>query len=108
MSLDAAIEWDCQNVKGKDKYWYDKRISNQHFEPWQKVLIFNARLKFFLGKLKSIWLRLYVISKVENNGTIELENNKKERFVVNGHQVKHYYEEPLAKEVAWMKLRDAP
>ncbi|XP_055824400.1 uncharacterized protein LOC129892907 [Solanum dulcamara] len=37
--------------KEKTKRWNDKHIINHTFEPGQKVLLFNSRLKLFPGKL---------------------------------------------------------
>ena len=39
--------------KEKKKKWHDKRIATRVFELGQKVLLFNSRIKLFLGKLKS-------------------------------------------------------
>ena len=41
--------------KEKIKAWHDKHIVRKEFEPGQQVLLFNSRLKLFLGKLKSKW-----------------------------------------------------
>ena len=39
--------------KEKTKAWHDKHITRKEFEVVQQVLLFNSRLKLFLGKLKS-------------------------------------------------------
>ena len=39
--------------KEKTKAWHDKHIARKEFEPGQRVLLFNSRLKIFPGKLKS-------------------------------------------------------
>nr|XP_009589739.1 uncharacterized protein LOC104087052 [Nicotiana tomentosiformis] len=39
--------------KEKTKRWDEKRIEPRHFELGQQLLLFNSRLKLFLGKLKS-------------------------------------------------------
>ena len=41
--------------KEKTKAYHDKRIIARHFEPNDKVLLFNSRLRLFPGKLKSRW-----------------------------------------------------
>ena len=41
--------------KEKTKAWHDKYIMRKEFEAGQRVLLFNSRLKLFLGKLKSRW-----------------------------------------------------
>ncbi|XP_020963533.1 uncharacterized protein LOC110265099 [Arachis ipaensis] len=38
--------------KENTKKWHDKKIATRVFEPGQKVLLFNSRLKLFPGKLK--------------------------------------------------------
>ena len=42
--------------KEKTKKWHDKHIMRKEFDSGQRVLLFNSRLKLFLGKLKSKWL----------------------------------------------------
>ena len=39
--------------KEKTKAWHDNHIARKEFEVGQQVLLFNSRLKLFLGKLKS-------------------------------------------------------
>ena len=44
---------NAQIYKEKMKAWHDKHIVMKEFEPSQQVLVFNCRLKLFLGKWKS-------------------------------------------------------
>ncbi|PIN25659.1 hypothetical protein CDL12_01598 [Handroanthus impetiginosus] len=60
--------------KEKTKRWHDKKIVERHFEPGQYVLLFNSRLKLFLGKLKSRWSGPFRITEVFRHGAVELEN----------------------------------
>ena len=39
--------------KDKTKKWHDKKILRREFKAGDQVLLFNFRLKLFLGKLKS-------------------------------------------------------
>ena len=39
--------------KDKAKIWHDKYIQKCDFKVGQQVLLFNSRLKLFLGKLRS-------------------------------------------------------
>ncbi|KAL5541121.1 hypothetical protein UlMin_043407 [Ulmus minor] len=39
--------------KEKTKKWHDRHIQKRDFEEGQQVLLFNSRLKLFLGKLRS-------------------------------------------------------
>ncbi|XP_057528973.1 uncharacterized protein LOC130807686 [Amaranthus tricolor] len=84
--------------KEKTKKWHDQRITRREFNIGEKVLVFNSRLKFFLGKLKSRWLGPYTITQVFPYGSLEV-TRANGSFKVNGHQVKHYFvSEPLGEE----------
>ena len=48
--------------KEKTKQWHDKHIQQRSFIAGQQVLLYNSRLKLFLGKLKSRWLGLLDLS----------------------------------------------
>ena len=39
--------------KDKTKKWHDKKILRREFQTEDQVLLFNFRLKLFLGKLRS-------------------------------------------------------
>ncbi|XP_057741361.1 uncharacterized protein LOC130960013 [Arachis stenosperma] len=91
--------------KERAKRWHGKRISPRTFEPGQKVLLFNSRLKIFPGKLRSRWNGPYTITKVSPHGYVELlDENSKETFMVNGQRVKLYLGGPWSKEetVLWL------
>jgi hypothetical protein len=38
------------------KAFHDRHISRKSFHPGQKVLLFDAKFKLFLGKLRSKWI----------------------------------------------------
>lgn len=57
---DASYE-NAQIYKDKTKRWHDKHMVKREFVVSQKVLLFNSRLRLFLGKLKSRWLSLFII-----------------------------------------------
>ena len=38
--------------KEKTKRWYDQKILRREFKAEERVLLYNSRLKLFLGKLK--------------------------------------------------------
>ena len=43
--------------KERTKRWHDKRLKLKVFNPGNKVLLFNSRVKLFsYGKLRSKWL----------------------------------------------------
>ncbi|XP_057734269.1 uncharacterized protein LOC130949616 [Arachis stenosperma] len=41
--------------KEKTKKWHDQKLARREFVEGQNVLLYNSRLKFFPGKLKSRW-----------------------------------------------------
>ncbi|KAL1321368.1 hypothetical protein AAHE18_14G122400 [Arachis hypogaea] len=58
--------------KEKAKRWHDRKLSSRVFEPGQKVLLFNSKLRLFPGKLNSRWKGPYVITSVSPYGYVEL------------------------------------
>ncbi|XP_050896392.1 uncharacterized protein LOC127103157 [Lathyrus oleraceus] len=78
--------------KEKTKKWHDQKLLRKEFIEGQLVLLFNSRLKLFLGKLKSRWSGPFFVHKVFSHGSIELKNpSNGDTFKVNGQRVKHYY-----------------
>ncbi|XP_058722631.1 uncharacterized protein LOC131594496 [Vicia villosa] len=60
--------------KEKVKGYHDKKIEEKNFKEGQMVLLFNSRLKLFLGKLKSKWSGPFRIKEVKEYGVVVLEN----------------------------------
>ena len=90
--------------KEKAKKWHDKKLSTRVFEPGQKVLLFNSRLRLFPGKLKSRWRGPYVITGVSPYGYVELQDiDSDKKFIVNRQRIKHYLENNFEQE--YSKLR---
>ncbi|GKC36981.1 reverse transcriptase domain-containing protein, partial [Tanacetum coccineum] len=77
--------------KEKTKKIHDEKVKNQEFHVGDRVLLFNSRLKIFLGKLKSRWSGPFTVSDIFPYGTIELSQLNGPNFKVNGHRIKHYY-----------------
>nr|GEW19258.1 reverse transcriptase domain-containing protein [Tanacetum cinerariifolium] len=77
--------------KEKTKRIHDSKIKNRVFNVGDRVLLFNSRLKIFLGKLKTRWSGPFTIAKVFPYGTVELSQANGPNFKVNGHCVKHYF-----------------
>ena len=48
-------------VKGKLKKWHDQLIAQKNFNQGDQVLLYNSKLHFFPGKLKSRWIRPFTI-----------------------------------------------
>ena len=55
------------------------------------MLLYNSRLHWFPGKLKSKWTGPYLITQLFPHGAVELENKEGVRFKVNGQRIKIYF-----------------
>jgi hypothetical protein len=79
--------------KERIKRWYDKRLKKKKFKEGDKVLLYNSRFKTFeKGKLQSKWDGPYVVHSVLSNGAVTIMDVKGDQLVVNGQQIKVYYE----------------
>ena len=85
--------------KEKTKRWHDKHFLRKEFKVGDKILIFNSRLKLFLGKLRSRWFRLVPITSVTRYGAIGVQTENGQEFKVNGQRLKHYLGEQIANEI---------
>nr|GEV21990.1 reverse transcriptase domain-containing protein [Tanacetum cinerariifolium] len=77
--------------KERMKKLHDAKIKNRIFNVGDQVLLFNSRLKIFLGKLKSRWSDPFIISKVYPCETAKLVHSDGSNFKVNCHRLKHYH-----------------
>ena len=77
--------------KEKTKRWHDQRILRKEFKVGELVLLYNSRLKLFLGKLKSRWSGPYIVITVTPFGAVTLRTDSGNEFKVNGHTLKHYF-----------------
>ncbi|CAN6704003.1 unnamed protein product [Malus baccata var. baccata] len=92
--------------KDKTKKFHNAHILRKEFQPGQKVLLFNSRLKLFPGKLKSRWNGPYRVVQVHLHGAVDIQNMQTGFvFKVNGHRLKLYKESPydLAKDSITLK-----
>jgi hypothetical protein len=79
--------------KERIKRWYDKRFKMKEFKERDKVLLYNSRFKTFgKGKFQSKWEGPYVVHLVLSNGAVTIMDVKGDQFMVNGQQLKVYYE----------------
>ncbi|GKA84818.1 reverse transcriptase domain-containing protein [Tanacetum coccineum] len=85
--------------KEKTKRIHDSKIKNRVFNVGDRVLLFNSRLKIFSGKLKTRWSGPFTVTQVFPYGTIELSQNSRPNFKVNGHRLKHYFGGDVPTEV---------
>lgn len=77
--------------KERMNFVHEKKILKREFKSGDLVLLFNSRLKFFSGKLKSKCSGLFKVVNVSSYGAIELESKDETRtFKVNRQRVKHY------------------
>ncbi|XP_062075223.1 uncharacterized protein LOC133779255 [Humulus lupulus] len=83
--------------KDKSKAFHDKQILRKDFQPGDKVLLFNSRLKLFLGKLMSRWSGPYIVVASFPYGAVQIHSEKTRHFKVNGQRLKHYLEGPVEK-----------
>jgi hypothetical protein len=75
------------------KRWYDKRLKKNEFKEGDKVLLYNSRFKTFRkGKLQSKWEEPYIVHSLLSNGAVTIMDVKCDQFMVNGQQLKVYYE----------------
>ncbi|XP_062103508.1 uncharacterized protein LOC133814582 [Humulus lupulus] len=70
--------------KEKSKSFHDKRIIKMDFQPEDKLLLFNSRLKLFSGKLKLRWSGPYTIVVSFPYGAMQVHSEKTGHFKVNG------------------------
>ncbi|XP_047979237.1 uncharacterized protein LOC125221154 [Salvia hispanica] len=81
------------------KTYHEKMIDKREFFPGDLVLLFNARLKLFPGKLKSRWSGPFKVKTVMKNGALELEANDGRVFTANGQNVKKFHSMEQKEEV---------
>ncbi|XP_047942717.1 uncharacterized protein LOC125189486 [Salvia hispanica] len=77
--------------KARMKAHHDKMIERREFYLRDAVLLFNHKLRFFPGNLKSKWSGPFTIKEVMSNGTIELFGPDGSTFKANGQNLKKFY-----------------
>ncbi|GJY52141.1 reverse transcriptase domain-containing protein [Tanacetum coccineum] len=77
--------------KERTKKLHDSKIKNLIFNVGDQVLLFNSRLKIFLGKIKTRWSCPFTITEVFPYGTTKLSHIDGSNFKVNCHRLKHYF-----------------
>ena len=76
--------------KDKTKKWHDQKILRREFKVVEQVLLYNSKLKLFLGKLKSRWSGPYTVVTNTPFGAVTLKTDSGSEFKVNGQRLKHY------------------
>ncbi|XP_025665127.1 uncharacterized protein [Arachis hypogaea] len=95
--------------KENTKAFHDHHIRRKDFQEGDEVLLYNLRLRFMPGKLRSRWEGPFKVKEVKLYGVVELFDPQSEAaFKVNGHRVKKYYGYKSPREVEVLLLEDAP
>ncbi|XP_021728476.1 uncharacterized protein LOC110695569 [Chenopodium quinoa] len=107
LCLDA---YDSANLyKARAKEVHDKLIEKKEFNPGDKVLLYNSRIRLFPRKLMSRWTGPFVVQEVFPNGAIEISPLDLSRtFKVNDHRLKRYYDGVFVGVIHDMTLYDPP
>jgi len=92
----------------RTKKWHDKHILKKDFKSGDLVLLFNSRLRLFLGKLRSKWSSPFQVRNILPYGTIESFSEKTGSFKVNGHRLKIYNAGEAVEEQATLSLQEPP
>ena len=88
-------------MKDRVKVFHDKFTMRKNFVQRQKVLLYNSRLHLFPGKLKSRWIRPFIVKTVFPHGSIEIYDPKNGNvFKVNGQRLKPFLESVLEANAA--------
>ncbi|CAN6547062.1 unnamed protein product [Malus baccata var. baccata] len=91
--------------KEKTKVFHDKMNRGKTFSIGQKVLLFNSHLRLFPGKLRSKWIGSFVVTNVFPHGAIQVKSlRNSDKFKVNGHRLKLYYESDMGQIVEEIPL----
>ena len=73
------------------KKWHDQMITHKNFKNGDQVLLYNSKLRLFLGKHKSRWTGPFIVHQSYTNGLVDLLNPKGNQiFKVNGQRIKPY------------------
>ena len=81
-------------------------ILKRNFEVGQRVLLYNSRLRLFPGKLLSRWTGPFTVTGVFPYGAVEVSNDSKCTFKVNGQCLKPYFEGDFNKQKVSIDLID--
>ncbi|XP_074324113.1 uncharacterized protein LOC141661032 [Apium graveolens] len=105
--LEHRAYWAYENklYNEKVKRWHDRRLVRKSVVPGQQVLLFNALLRLFPGKLKSRRSGPFIVKAVFPHGALEVfDKHPDQAFKVNGQRLKHYYGETANREVVSVVL----
>ena len=95
--------------KERTKRWHDKRLKPKNFNPGDKVLLFNSRVKLFgHGKLRSKWQGPYHVIDTSPHGAIMIQDDDGNANKVNGQRLKLFldHNKALDEEIDMIDLVD--
>ncbi|GJU42895.1 reverse transcriptase domain-containing protein [Tanacetum coccineum] len=99
---DDAYE-NTRIYKERTKKWHASRLcGDKIFKVGDKLLLYNSRLKMYLGKLKSKWSGPNIVKTVYPYGAVEIIDKNGCNFKVNGQRLKNITKATLTKRM--MKL----
>ncbi|GKF26344.1 hypothetical protein Tco_0082238 [Tanacetum coccineum] len=88
---DGAYE-NTRIYKERTKKWHDSRLrGNKDFKVGDQVLLYNSRLKMYLGKLKLKWRGPNIVKTVYLYWAVEITDKDGFSFKVNEQRLKKYY-----------------
>ena len=68
-----------------------KGLKKREFNVVDYVLLYNFRLRFFVGKFFFKWEGFYIVEEVYCSGVIKINNTEGNfQIVVNGQRIKYY------------------
>lgn len=77
--------------KEQIEVYHDMKIQHKEIRLGQFVLLFNSRLRLFLGKHKCKWSSPFLVKDVKPCGVVELEDPiTKRSWIINGQRLKPY------------------
>ncbi|XP_016195853.1 uncharacterized protein LOC107636896 [Arachis ipaensis] len=95
--------------KEQTKAFHDHHIRKKDFKEGDDILLYNSRLWFMPGKLRSRWDGPFRVKEVKPYVVVELFHPQSgTTFKVNGHRVKKYHGYKSPKELEVFLLTDAP
>ncbi|XP_025661453.1 uncharacterized protein [Arachis hypogaea] len=95
--------------KEKTKAFHDHHICKKYFQEGDEVLLYNSKLRFMPGKLRSRWDGPFKVKEVKPYGVVELFHPQSgATFKVNGHRLNKYHGYKSPREVEVFLLEDAP
>ncbi|XP_057538040.1 uncharacterized protein LOC130815568 [Amaranthus tricolor] len=84
-TYESALLYEEKTIR-----WHDQRLNRKEFKVGDSLLLYNSRLKYFAGKLKSKWSGPFKVTKVFPHGPIKVQGPRN-TFNVSGHHAKHYH-----------------